>query len=123
MPQHLLREGLILGKKKIDGGAIVAAGSGICSKVGNKVAALLEILVARGALLSVPALLIDENNRRQNRQLLNGKRQMRQIGNRAVSVLEIKCVEKLLSLLLADLLERLLHGQRRARILGHGIGL
>src|SRR5580693_942602 len=38
-------------------------------------------------------------------------------------VLEVERVEKLLSLLLADLLERLLHGERRARVLGHGIGL
>src|SRR6266853_5352934 len=48
---------------------------------------------------------------------------MREIGDRTMAVLKVKGVEKLFGLLLADLLERLLHGKRRARILGHGVGL
>ncbi len=48
---------------------------------------------------------------------------MRQIRNRTMSVLEVEGIEKLLRLLLVDLLQRLLHGQRRTRILRHGIGL
>src|SRR5258708_8798732 len=40
-----------------------------------------------------------------------------------MSVLKIESVEKFLCLLCADFLERLFHGERRARILGHGVGL
>src|SRR5262249_20931117 len=108
--QHRLAEGLIFSEEKIHGRAVGGfAGFTTGAKIRNVITALLEILVARGALLSVPALLIHQNNRRQDRKLFHGKGHMRQVGDRAVAVLEIKSVEKLLGLLLADLLQRFLH--------------
>ena len=40
-----------------------------------------------------------------------------------MAILKVKSIEKLLSFLLADLLQRFLHGERRARVLGHRISL
>ena len=40
-----------------------------------------------------------------------------------MSILEVEGVEKFLGFLLADLLERFLHRERRARVLCHGISL
>ena len=48
---------------------------------------------------------------------------MRQVGDGAVPVLEVEGVEELLRLLVVDLLQRLAHRERRARILGHGVSL
>ena len=95
----------------------------IGSEVRKVIAALFEILVARGALLAVPALLVNHHNGGQDGQLFNGKSDVGQIGNGTVAILEIKRVEKLLGFLLADLLERLLHGERRPRVLRHGVSL
>jgi len=36
---------------------------------------------------------------------------------------EVEGVEELLRLLVVDLFQRLAHGERRARVLGHGVGL
>jgi hypothetical protein len=74
-------------------------------------------------LLPIPALLIGHRDGGQNREFFDGQCDMRQIGDGAVSVLEIKCVEKFLGFLRADLFQRLLHGERGARVLGHGISL
>ena len=48
---------------------------------------------------------------------------MRQVGNGTVAILKVKSIKKLLRFLLRNLAQRLLHRERRARILGHGIGL
>ena len=59
----------------------------------------------------------------EGRELLYREGDMSEVGDGAVSVLKVEGVEKLLSLLVIDLFERFLHGQRRPRIFGHGIGL
>ena len=77
----------------------------ICAEIRSEIAALLEILIAGGALLPVPALLVgDQDDRREDGKLFNGEGDVRKIGDRAVAVLEVESVEKLLRLLLADLL-------------------
>src|SRR6185437_5192590 len=80
-----------------------------------------EVLVARGALLAIPSLFVDEYNRSEQRKPLDGEGQVRQIGNRAMAVLEIECIEELLGALAADFLKRVAHGERRARVFGHGV--
>ena len=85
-------------------------------------ARLQEILVPRRALLPVPPLLVHQHNRRQQAQPLHRKGNVGQIRYRAVPVLEIKGVQELLRPLRADLRQGLPHGQRRPRILGHGVG-
>src|SRR5579884_3261195 len=59
--EHLLRERVIFAKKKIDGRAVLCFQRCIAAKIRNKVAALFKILVARGALLPVPSLLVNQN--------------------------------------------------------------
>src|SRR5215475_11186669 len=68
--QHLLRERLILREKKIHSRAVLATAHVVRAEIGNIVATLFEVLVARGALLAIPALLVDEYDRGQNRELL-----------------------------------------------------
>src|SRR5437016_7307508 len=48
---------------------------------------------------------------------------MCQVSNGAVAVLKVKRVEKFLGLLIVDLVQRLAHGERRARIFRHRVGL
>ena len=55
-------------------------------------------------------------------QALDGEGDVGQVGDGAVAVLEIKCVEELLGALGADFGEGFAHGERRAGILGHGVG-
>ena len=112
----------VLGKEEIDGFAIQLARRVIVAKIGNEVAALLEILVARRALLPVPARLVDHDGGRQDRQLLDGKGEVRQIGDAAMAVLKIKRVEELLGLLFVELGQRLAQRKRGPRILRHAIG-
>ncbi len=87
------------------------------------VAALPEVLVARRALLPVPAGFVHHQRGRQQREPLNRHGDVRQIGNRAVSVLKVEGAEKLFRLLLVQLRQRLFHRQRGTGVLGHGIGL
>ena len=68
-----------------------------------------EVLVARRALLTVPALLIHQFDRRQQTEALNRERNVCQIGDRAVAILEVEGVEKLFGPLGTDLRQRLLH--------------
>src|SRR5208283_448247 len=58
-----------------------------------------------------------------NRQALDGKCNVRQVRNSAMTILKIKCVQELLGLLFVDLGQRLAHGQRGAGIFRHAIGL
>src|SRR6185312_7352277 len=113
---------LVLGKQKLQcldvELAVVVAG-----ELGNVEAALLEVLIACRTLLPIPALLVNEGNSRENREPLDGERNVREVGDRTMAVLEIESIEELLGLLLADLLQRFLHRERRARVLCHGIRL
>ncbi len=80
-----------------------------------------KILVPRRALLPIPALLVLKHNRRQQAQPLHRHRDVRQIRNRPMPILKVERVQELLSLLRADLFQRLAQGQRRPRILRHRI--
>ena len=107
----------------IDGFAIERASRGIVPKIGNEIAAFLEVLIAGGTLLPVPAGLVDHHGGRQDRKPFNGESQVREVRNAAVAVLEIESVEELLGLLLVQFGERFAHGKRRARVLRHTVGL
>src|SRR5713101_9630211 len=106
MLRHVRRESFVLGKKKIQRLAIEFACLVVGTEVWDVVAALLEILIACGALLPIPALLVSQLNCCQNREPLDRQRNMRQVGNRAVAILKVKSIEKLLRLLRADLAQR-----------------
>src|SRR5215472_13646351 len=82
-----------------------------------------ERLVAGAALLTIPDWLVHDRHRSQNRDVLQTKDEVRQVGDRAVPVLEIKGVEKLLGALLAQLLDRLQHALIRARVLRQRVRL
>ena len=82
----------------------------------------MKILVAGGTLLAVPALLVHQHDGRQQAQPLDGKGDVRQVGDGAMTVLEIEGVEELLGALGADLGQRLAHGERGTGVLGHGVG-
>src|ERR1035438_2605 len=107
----------ILGEEQVHGLAVEGTRPGIFRKVGNKVSALLEILIASGAFLAIPARLVHRYRRSKNRQSLDGKSQVRQIRDAAMSVLKIEGVEKLLGFLLIQLGQRFAHRKCRARIL------
>ncbi len=95
----------------------------IVLKAGGKVAALSEILIASRALLPVPTLLVGHDNGGEDGEALDGERDVGEVGDGAVPVLEVESVEKFLRLLQRNFLQRLLHRERRTRILGHGVGL
>jgi len=120
--RHPVGERLVLGEKNFDRLAVERP-AGCVFKGRGKITALLEVLIARRPLLPIPALLVGDHDGRQDREFFNRQRHVRQIRNRTVPVLKVEGVEKLLRLLLADFAQRLFHRQRRARVLGHGIGL
>ncbi len=95
---------------------------GIRAEIGLIAAGFLEVLVARGALLAVPALLVDEDNGGQQREPFDGEGNVGEVGDGAVAVLEVEGVEELLGALGADLGQRLPHGKRRAGVFRHGVG-
>ena len=80
MARHLGGEGFVLGKQKLQSLDIEIAILSV-GKLGRVEAALLEILVARRALLAIPALLIDQRDRREDREPFDGEWNMRQISN------------------------------------------
>src|SRR5260370_28625240 len=86
-------------------------------------ARLAEWLVTRAALLAVPYWLVNHGHRGQDRDLFQPEDEVRQVGDRAMAVLEVEGVEKLLSLLGAQLLDRLEHALARPRILRERIRL
>ena len=94
----------------------------MAAEVGEEPAGFEEVLVAGGALLSVPALLVDQNDGRQQAEALDGEGDVRQVGDGTVAVLEVEGVEELLGALGADLGEGLAHGEGGAGVLGHGVG-
>ena len=97
-------------------------GGGIRAKIREIPAGFEEVLIAGGALLAVPALLVDQDDGGQQAEALDGEGDVGQVGDGAVAVLKIKCVEELLGALGADFGERLAHGERGAGVLGHGVG-
>jgi len=82
----------------------------------------LEVLVAGGALLAVPAGLVDERDGSEKAEALDREGNVGEVGDGTMAVLEVEGVEKLLGSLRADFAERLAHGERGARVLGHGVG-
>ena len=76
------------------------------------VAALPEVLVARRALLAIPALLVGNDDGGEDGESLDGERDVGKVGDGAVPVLEVEGVEKLFRLLGRDFLQRLFHRER-----------
>ena len=113
---------LVGGEEICDGFGVELGRGGIGAEIGKIPAGFEEVLVAGGALLAVPALLVDQHDGGQQAQPLDGKGDVGQVGDGAVAVLKIKGVEELLGALGADLGERLAHGERGAGVLGHGVG-
>ena len=107
--KHRLRQLLVVGKQLIDGLPVKPPRRSIFPEIRRVVTALPEILVARRTLLPVPALLVRNHDRSQNRQPFNGERDMGQVGDRPVSILEVESVKEFLSLLRSNFLQRLLH--------------
>src|SRR5882724_1877662 len=122
MLKHLLGEGFVFGEKKIYCFAIESAGS-IVGKLRLKVAAFAKVLIAGGALLAVPTLLVGEDDGGEDGKTLDSQNDVGQIRDGTVAVLEIERIEKLLRFLRADLAEGFLHRKSRTRVLGHGVGL
>ena len=117
------RGGSLVGVKKLfDILGVELCRGGILAEIREKPAGFEKILVAGGALLPVPALLVHQDDGRQQAEPLNGHGNVGQIGDGAVAVLKIKGVQELLGALRADLRQRLAHGECGAGILGHGIG-
>ena len=80
----------------------------------------IAFAVERLSLLAA-IVLVDKNDGGQKTEPLDRERHVRQIGDGAVAVLKIKRIQELLGSLSANLGQRLAHGERRARILGHGV--
>src|SRR5271165_685758 len=119
--EHLLGEVAILGKKKINRPTIEIACRSAAGKIGNEISTLLKVLIAGGALLAVPARLVDNYRCGQDRQLFDGKSEVCEVGDAAVAVLEVKRVEKLLGLLLVEVGQRFAQREGRAGIPRHTI--
>ena len=94
------RERFVFAKRNSNRFAIKIARLLVGPEIRGEVAALLEILIAGRAFLAVPALLVCDLDRRENRKPFDGEGDVGQVGDRAVAVLEIKSVEKLFCLLL-----------------------
>ncbi len=73
------------------------------AEVGGEPAGFAEVLVAGGALLAVPALLVDEGDGGEEGEALDGEGDVGEVGDGAVAVLEVEGVEELLGALGADL--------------------
>ncbi len=97
-------------------------GGRACGKVGQIPAALAKILIAGGTFLAIPALFVDQDDGRQQRQPLDGEGHMGQVGDGAVAILKVKRVEEMLGALAGDFAQRLLHRKRGSGVLRHGIG-
>jgi hypothetical protein len=113
---------LVGGEEIFDGARSRAAGGGILAEIGEIPAGFEEVLIAGGALLAVPALLVDQDDGGQQAEPLDGEGDVGQVGDGAVAVLKIKGVEELLGALGADFGQGLAHGERGAGVLGHGVG-
>ena len=117
---------LVGGEKVVDGLGVEVGGGGgnygVLAEIGEIPAGFEEVLVAGGALLAVPALLVDEDDGGQEAEALDGESDVGQIGDGAVAVLEVEGVEELLGALGADFSEGLAHRQGGAGVFGHGVG-
>ncbi len=73
IPKHLVGEVTIFGEEQVNSLAVEGTRANIPAKIGNKVSTLLEVLIAGGTFLSVPAGLVDGYCRGKNRQTLDRK--------------------------------------------------
>ncbi len=101
--EHRFGEVAVFAKNLVDSIDIKLAGVGVVVKIGNVVAAFLEVLIAGRSLLSIPSRLVDGDGCCQNGQPLDGKSDVRQIRDTPVAVLKIKGVQELLGLLIVNL--------------------
>ena len=103
---------MVVGKEALDGGLVGGPRLVGFAKLRQVPAALAEVLVARGALLAIPALLVHQDDCREQAEPLNREGHMGQVGDRAMAVLEVEGVQELLGALAGDLAQRFLHGER-----------
>src|SRR5580658_9146503 len=94
--RHMRRERLVLGEEKIKRLTIERASFAVGAELRRVIAAFFEVLIAGRTLLPVPALLVGQLDSSENREPLYRQRDVRQVGNRAVTVLEVESVKKLL---------------------------
>ena len=120
--QHCRGGALVGGEEVLDRMRVELGRSRILRKIREIPARFEEILVPRRPLLAVPPLLVHQHDGRQQAQPLHGKGDVGQVGDRAVTVLKVECVEKLLGALGADLGQGFAHRQRGPGVLGHGKG-
>jgi hypothetical protein len=85
------RDFFVGGEEGVDGVAIQGARGGVL-ETRSMVSTLFEILVAGGPLLAVPALLVRDHDGGEDGKALDGESNVGEVGDRAVAVLEIKCV-------------------------------
>src|SRR6185437_16041351 len=111
--QHALGDFVIGGEGCLNAPPEGLSPGRIRAEIGHVPAAFSKILVTGGALLTIPSLLVDEYNRSEQGKPLDCEGQVGEVGNGAMAVLEIKCVEELLGALAADFPERLAHGESR----------
>ena len=115
-------DALVGSKKAADGFGVKLGGGSVSTEIGSIKAGFEEVLVTGGALLAVPARLVDKDDGGKQAKALDGEGDMGQVGDGAVAILEIECAEELLGALGADFGQRFAHGKRRAGVLGHGEG-
>src|SRR5205814_2544554 len=97
--KDLFRNRFVCGKEIRDSSLIKFATFVVLTEIRRVVAALQEILVAGRALLAVPSLLVGNDDGCEYRKPLNRQRNVREVSNGAVPVLEVKGVEEFLRLL------------------------
>ena len=113
-------DALVRSEKAADGFGIELGGGSVSTEAGSIKAGFEEILVAGGAFLAVPARLVDEDDGGQQAEALDGEGDMGQVGDGAVAILEIECIEELLGALGANFRQGFAHGERRPGVLCHG---
>ena len=98
---------LVGGEENADGLGIERCRCRIRSEVGEVPAGFLEVLIAGGAFLAIPALLVDQHDGGQQARRSTAKAMPGQIGDGAVAVLEIEILLPVLGALGADFSEGL----------------
>src|SRR5258708_22136120 len=96
IPKNFRSESVIFSKEKIHGGAVRQFERAFHAEVRHVISALLEVLVARGAFLTVPPLFVHEHNGGEDSETIDRKCDVSQLGAGALSVMEAKRTAQLL---------------------------
>src|SRR2546421_8766194 len=90
--EHAFRKRFVFREKFVDGVSVEFPCCVIRSKLRNVITAFPEILVSRRALLTIPPLLVGDDDGGQDREFFDGKSYVCEVRNRPVPVLEVKSV-------------------------------